>query len=172
MLTLPSRILLFVSSFSPLFAIWGVRLIPSPISVVPFAASAIGIAGTLIVLYAKRLEEGRVDRVESVKPRDTEAAAYLVTYVVPLALPTTDWRDWVAVLLFLSIVAALYLRSGMDYINPTLALMGYHLYEAQLRDDRLVWLVTRMRIAPGDEVNTVNLISGIWFAKSKVNGSR
>jgi len=126
--------------------------------------------GTYGVLYLKRTEEGRVDVIESAKPRDSEAAAYLVTYVVPLALPTTDWRDWVAVFLFLLLVAVLYLRSGMDYVNPMLALIGYHLYEATLRDDQVVWLVTRLKVRPKEQVNTVNVIGDIWLAKSRVNG--
>jgi hypothetical protein len=170
MLTPVSRLVLFVSSFAPLFAIWGVRLLPSRISVLPFAVFAIGVIGTYGVLYLKRTEEGRVDQIESAKPRDTESAAYLVTYVIPLALPTTDWRDWVAVSLFLLLVAVLYLRSGMDYINPMLALIGYHLYEARLRDDQVVWLVSRLKLGARDQVNTVNLVGDIWLAKSKING--
>ena len=171
MLTPVSRLLLFISSFSPLFAIWGVRLLPRPICLVPFAFSILGVAGTLFILRTKRREQGRVDRIDSAVPRDTEAAAYLVTYVIPLALPTSDWRDWAAVLLFLALVAVLYLRSGMDYINPMLAVMGYHLYEAKLRDEGDVWLVTQLKVAPKYEVNTVNMISSIWLAKSRVDGN-
>jgi hypothetical protein len=146
-------------------------LLPSRISVLPFLVFAVGVIGTYGVLYLKRTEEGRVDEIESVKPRDSGAAAYLVTYVVPLALPTNNWRDWVAVLLFLMLVAVLYLRSGMDYVNPMLALIGYHLYEATLRDDKVVWLVTRLKVRPKDQVNTVNMIGDIWIAKSRINGS-
>jgi hypothetical protein len=154
-----------------LFAIWGVRLLPSRVSVLPFAVSLVGVIGTYSVLYLKRTEEGRVDRVGSAKRRDSEAAAYLVTYVVPLALPTVDWRDWAAVLIFLLLVAILYMRSGMDYVNPMLALIGYHLYEATLRDDQVVWLVTRLEVRAKDQINTVNMIGDIWLAKSKIDGS-
>jgi len=170
-LTITSRVLLFISSFSPLFAIWGVRLLPSRISVLPFCVALIGVVGTLAVLYVKRQEEGRVDEAQTASRRDTEAAAYLVTYVLPLALPGSDWRDWLAVLLFLVIVGILYVRAGMDYVNPMLALVGYHLYEATLRDEGTVWLVSQLDLRPNTQVNTVNLVGNIWLAKARVDGN-
>ena len=63
------------------------------------------------------------------------------------------------------------MRSGMDYVNPMLALIGYHLYEATLRDDQVVWLVTRLEVRAKDQINTVNMIGDIWLAKSKIDGS-
>lgn len=170
MLTAASRSVLFISSFSPLFAIWGVRLIPNPVCLVAFGVAGVGVIGTLGVLYLKGREEGRIDRVLSADRRDTEAAAYLVTYVLPLALPGSDWRDWLAVLMFLLIVGILYVRAGMDYMNPMLALIGYHLFEANLRDEGAVWLVSRLELKPNDQVNTVNMLGTIWLAKSTVDG--
>lgn len=126
------RSLLFLSSYSPVLAIMALKSygISCPIfifSLLFLTAAVVGIA--LFWMIAKRHTPFKA-KVLDVESRDADLAGYLVAYLLPfLGVIATGWRDVLALALFFAFVGIVYVNSRMIYINPILALFGYHLYE-------------------------------------------
>jgi hypothetical protein len=127
---------LFLSSYSPAFLILAVRSIDR--SCIMFAVSmalAIG-SGGLFLLFIRFVRGGApYDAVVAdVEPRDADLAAYVATYLLPfIVVFGATLQDVVALALFLFFIGLLWVNSGMLYLNPLLALRGYHVYVVQLR---------------------------------------
>jgi len=72
--------------------------------------------------------------VEDVEPRDGDLAAYVATYLLPFVVVFgVTIQDVIALALFLIFIGALWINSRMIYLNPLLALAGYHVYLVRLR---------------------------------------
>jgi hypothetical protein len=139
---------LFLSSYSPLFAVFA--LLDSFGSGWPtrvcLGVAVVGLLlPALIFLIARRLAPQSL-RVESSQIRDGDALAYIATYLVPFAAITaTTARERGAIGLFVFLIAVLYVRSELFYINPLLALVGYRLFQVATPAGTSVVLLTRRR---------------------------
>jgi hypothetical protein len=139
---------LFLSSYSPLFAVFA--LLDSFGSGWPtrvcLGVAVVGLLlPALIFLIARRLAPQSL-RVESSQIRDGDALAYIATYLVPFAAITaTTARERGALGLFVFLIAVLYVRSELFYINPLLALVGYRLFQVATPAGTSVVLLTRRR---------------------------
>ncbi len=139
---------LFLSSYSPLFAVFA--LLDSFGSGWPtrvcLGVAVVGLLlPVLIFLIARRLAPQSL-RVESSQIRDGDALAYIATYLVPFAAITaTTARERGALGLFVFLIAELYVRSELFYINPLLALVGYRLFQVATPAGTSVVLLTRRR---------------------------
>lgn len=148
MASLFTRILLFVSSYSPLCAILAVLLWEKHFyyAVVAVAVGILGLLG--LAIYLSRVQDlgGKEVILEEVRRQDGEAMSYIVTYLLPfLGLAFSSWRQGVALAIFLLMLGFLYVNSNMIHINPTLNAFGYHLYEVTLRDGSVRTLIARRR---------------------------
>jgi len=177
---MPNRrlsLLLFLSSYSPVFALlalraWG-RVCPIVIlSLLLLAAAAAGIA---IFLSSARRTSPHQIRVLSVEQRDSDLAAYLVGYLLPfVAVLAADWRDVAALALFFVFVGIVYANSRMIFVNPLLALFGYHLVLVRAttlpegdppREPPPQWLVTRRSwVRSGDRLRVRPITAEAFFA--------
>lgn len=143
-----AQLALFLSSYSPLFAVFA--LLNSFGSGWPswlcLGVAALGLLlPALIFLIARRLAPQAL-QVESSQIRDGDALAYIATYLVPFAAITaTTARERGALGLFVFLVAVLYVRSELFYINPLLALVGYRLFQVATPAGASVVLLTRRR---------------------------
>jgi hypothetical protein len=67
--------------------------------------------------------------VETVRRRDADAIGYVATYLVPFALSNLDqWRESLAAAIFVLVLAVLFVRNNLFYVNPLLAVLGYRMY--------------------------------------------
>lgn len=147
-MTAVAQFALFLSSYSPLFAVFAILDSfgsgwPTKVCI------GIAILGLLlpvvVVLVAKRLAPQAL-RVESSQVRDGDALAYIATYLVPFAAITaTTARQRGALGLFVFLIAVLYVRSELFYINPLLALVGYRMFQVATPSGSSVVLLTRRR---------------------------
>jgi hypothetical protein len=121
---------LFLSSYLPVFALVGLRSIDRSWWVVGFCAVVclLGAVGTtLFLVTAKRRNVLDVVLLD-VESRDSDLAAYLVTYLLPfVTVFSSDWQDLASLAGFIVILGVVYVRSRLIYLNPTLALLGYQL---------------------------------------------
>jgi hypothetical protein len=143
-----AQLALFLSSYSPLFVVFALlNSFGSGISSwLCLAVAAIGLA-LLVVLYkvARRFAPSDLN-VTSSQIRDGDAIAYIATYLVPFAaVAVTTARERGALGLFVLLIAVLYVRSELFYINPILALVGYRLFQVTTPTGTSVVLVTRKR---------------------------
>jgi hypothetical protein len=146
--TAAAQLALFLSSYSPLFAVFALLNSfgggwPTRVCI------GIVVAGLLfpvvVFLVAKRLAPQSL-HVESSQIRDGDALAYIATYLVPFAAVTaTTARERGALGLFVFLIAVLYVRSELFYINPILALVGYRLFQVATPSGASVVLLTRRR---------------------------
>lgn len=131
-MTVLAQFLLFLSSYCPLLAVFA--LLDSFGSGWPSQVCAgLAIIGLLIpiavLLVARRIAPQSL-HVESSQIRDGDALAYIATYLVPFAAITaTTARERGALGLFVFLIAVIYVRSELFYINPLLALVGYRLFQ-------------------------------------------
>lgn len=144
--SLLSEITLFGSSFAPLFAIFALlntfgRGIPSIVCLVVAVVSLVGLA--VFMGLARALAPIDVT-VGPVRKRDQDAIGYVVTYLLPfVAIGATTWKVRVAVIVFVVIVGALYVRAHLFYVNPVLALVGFRLFEVEIDGAPSAILITR-----------------------------
>jgi hypothetical protein len=143
-----AQLALFLSSYSPLFVVFALlnSFGGGFSSWLCLALAAIGL-GLLVVLYkvARRFSPSDLN-VTSSQVRDGDAIAYIATYLVPFAaVAVTTPRERGALGLFVLLIAVLYVRSELFYINPILALVGYRLFQVTTPMGTSVVLLTRKR---------------------------
>lgn len=127
---------LFLSSYAPAFIILAVRAYgrSSPLFWAALVLLAVSVASfSLFVRVVKRGAPFRAV-VEEVEPRDADMAAYVATYLLPfLTVTGANAQDVVALGLFLFFIGALWVSSGMIYLNPLLSVVGLHIHVVTVR---------------------------------------
>jgi hypothetical protein len=167
-LTIGAQTIMFLSSFAPLLFVFGL-LDSFGLELVRWLCYVIGglaILG-LIGLFqiVERLAEQSI-QVDSAKPRDTEAIAYVVTYLLPfLTINSTAWQSRVATAVFVLIVGILYVRSHIFYVNPLLSLAGYRLFEIRAGKGFVLLLTRREFLAPGTAVRARRVSSYVYWER-------
>ncbi|UQX87348.1 hypothetical protein M6D93_13700 [Jatrophihabitans telluris] len=171
MLTAPTRLVLFVSSYAPLLALFA--LLDSfgsgwP-SVACAAVAVLGVLALLVVWFLAARSTGEWVRLASARSRDTEVMAFFVSYVVPFAAAGAgDRRQRLALLAFAVIIAALYVRSAVFYVNPLLLLAGYHVFDAVTDTEVPITVICRRRHLRQTEVLwAVSLEPGVYRERNR-----
>lgn len=146
--TTATECVLFLSSFAPLFVVFGLLESfgagwPSYVCYAVAVVSAVALFG--MIRSSRRLSPIAVELVQA-RPRDTDAIGYLATYVVPFAaLGVEDWRSRCALLVFLVLVGVLYVRAHLFYVNPLLSIAGYRLFEGETSTGRPLLVLTKRK---------------------------
>lgn len=108
-----------------------------------------------------------VKKVESI---NYEHLTFLATYVVPLISFDFDKGQQMIVLaLLLVVMGTIYIKTDLFYQNPSLALLGFHIYRADGHfkdgDREGIVLVCRGRLIKGQKVSYIKLDDRIYYAK-------
>lgn len=152
-MTILAQLALFLSSYAPLAAVFA--LLESfgggwPTRVCAGLA-ALGIVLPIGVFAVARRLAPQTLHVASAQVRDGDALAYIATYLVPFAAVTaTTTRERAALALFVLLIAVLYVRSELFYINPLLALVGYRLFQVTTPAGASVVLISKRRFLASD----------------------
>jgi hypothetical protein len=162
LLTVTARLVLFVSAYAPLLALFAIldsfgRGWPSVLC----ACVAIVSVLALVVFWSLMgRSAGNWITLTSSRSRDGDVMAFFVSYVVPFAAAQdAQVRTRVALGLFAIIIAALYVRSAVFYTHPLLLLAGYHIHEAATAAGVPVVVITRRRYLRQNETIWTCLIS-------------
>jgi hypothetical protein len=156
----PIKIILFVSSYVPLFVIMGLKfwnvgpMLSNTFSVVQFNIR-IGLSYLTILIFAfctiitfgiYRIVQTHSNRATTQRPIDTYQkrnellTSYLLVYVFVFAgLDFTQPLDMAIFIVFFFILGVLQINSGHLHVNPMLGLRGYQVYE--LTSDEQVLLI-------------------------------
>lgn len=161
-----AQALLFLTSYSPLFAIFGLldTFGSGTPAIVCLAVAALG-ATLLPVLFAiDRDTSPQTLRVTTASPRDSDVLAYIASYLVPFASVSADTaRQRIAIGLFILLIGVLYVRAELFYINPLLALVGYRTYAVQTPAGTPVVLLCRRRfVQPDSEFGAIRISDYVW----------
>jgi hypothetical protein len=172
--TLLSQFLLFLSSFLPLFVVFALldsfgRGWPT------IVCAVLAVVGALIPLVVLPTVAWRVKdiplHIATTQVRDGDALAYIATYLVPFAaFALSTERERIALLIFFFMIAVIYIRSELFYVNPLLALAGYRLFQVATPNGASVVLITPRRfIASGTEV-PVRRLGNYIFWEARTHG--
>ena len=171
MLTVTARLVLFVSAYAPLLALFAIldSFGPGWPSMVCAAAAILGVLALWVVWALLRRSAGDWLALESSRNRDADVMAFFVTYVVPFAAAQdAGRRTRIALVVFAVVIAALYVRSAIFYVHPLLLLAGYHVFEATTRAGIPVILITRARyLRQRDTIWTTLVAPGVYLEKKR-----
>lgn len=165
------RLVMLAAAYSPLLLLLAVlnsfRL--EWLRWVLLGLSAAGVVGTLLFLFLAIPRRNATPEVLSrVKPRDAEALKFFASYVVPFFVTTSapTAARW-GLLIYLLMIAVLYVQSDLYYSNPLLALWGYRVFEADRPDGGYLLLITRSwYLAPGQSRDLIPLGGYVHFDRT------
>lgn len=158
---IPTRLILFLSSYAPLFLIIAVRGWRDSRSLA-IALAAIAVLSVLVLFvflqFVRKLAADKV-AVSSVISRDGDAMSYIVTYLLPfLAVKLNDPTDVVSLGLVLFVIGLLYVNSNMIHTNPVLNIAGYHIFEIEDSNGKTTALMCkRSYIRIGSEIDAISV---------------
>lgn len=120
----------------------------------------------------KRFDKSIVDncgdiqvKVSAIKNKNYEYLTFLTTYIIPMiCFNTSDIRDCIVMAILLIVLGALFVKTNIYYLNPTLALLKFNIYEATL-DGQDYILLSKDNISEKDQVRTFSLDHGVKYAK-------
>lgn len=145
---LTTKILLFLTSYIPLFLIISMSIPPidpvysSPplirgywVAVTWPVILTVCVSGLLMYILSKLMEyhsglSQTTEKYERSQQKNELLSSYLLVYVFVFAgLNFSDPVDWVILCIFLMMLLILQVKSEMLHVNPMLGLMGYNIYE-------------------------------------------
>lgn len=163
-----TKILLFMSSYLPLWLIFGIQFFAKGKTNTGLCMFAMCLASLLALIvyirHAKSLSPISA-KASNCCQKDGEAMSYIVSYLLPfIALPSGKPEDIMSLFIFLFVLAVLYINSEMIHINPVLNIMGWHIHELSLENGgHNVTLLAKRKIRNGDAVNVVSIGEDLYL---------
>lgn len=108
----------------------------------------------------------RLVKVESI---NYEHLTFLATYIIPLVTFDFDSVRYLAVLaLLLIFMGIIYIKTDLFYANPSLALLGFHIYKAdgEFKNSETrqnIIIITRCILKNSDRVSYIKLDERIYY---------
>lgn len=111
--------------------------------------------------------------ITKIKGINYEHLTFLATYVVPLiSFDFGSTRQLIVLGLLLIAMGAMYIKTDLFYANPSLALLGFHIYEAdgdfKNGTKEGIILICRNRLEERQKVSYIKLDDRIYY----VNGTK
>lgn len=108
-----------------------------------------------------------ITKIESI---NYEHLTFLATYVVPLiGFDFSSGRQMIVLALLLIVMGIIYIKTDLFYANPSLALLGFHIYrsngEFKNGNREGIVLISRERLNEGQKVSYIKLDDRIYYAK-------
>lgn len=172
-LSILARTCLFISSYLPLLFIFYLQNLKTN-TPLAFFFLIIGLISTLIivgVIFYINTTSAVTEKIVKVQRKDTEVIAYLFTYIFPfLQLNFNDYINLFSLLIFFVILGTIYINSSMICINPTLSLIGYHLYEIENSEGNIRTILSRnTRVTKNAELNVVMINEDVLVVKENAS---
>lgn len=161
------KIILFLSSYSPLLFIFALQN-PFDNQYVQCILILIGILSIIIlkfVLKQTQSNEGHWEKITQINLRDGESMSYIATYLLPfLALDFETIENIIAIFLLFFMLAILYMNSNLIYTNPILNIFGYHIYEVQIDQGATIILLSKKKqIMMNERIYITQLDNNIYI---------
>ena len=144
------------------------------------AANPIPIISIILLMYCafayKRFDfdlKGATEipfEIRKIESINYEHLTFLATYVVPLiSFDFGSSRQMIVLALLLIVMGIIYIKTDLFYANPSLALLGFHIYRAdgnfKIGDRDGIVLISRERLSVGQKVSYIKLDERIYYAK-------
>jgi len=125
---------MFLSSYVPLFALLAVRASATSVTAEwVFGGLAIsGLVGLALVGSAVLARQTRSVEITDVEPQGEQVAAYVASYIIPLAtLGFAHWQDDVVLGSFIALIGLIYVQAMLIHLNPLLPLIGLRVFRVR-----------------------------------------
>jgi hypothetical protein len=108
-------------------------------------------------------------RINKIQDGNYEHLTFLTTYIVPLiSLNLTEIRNVIILFMLLAVIGAICVKTHLFYANPTLALLGYHIYVVnaitRTGSEKDLILISRERLTADMSIAYRELDEKIYFA--------
>lgn len=170
MVPFPVRVMLFLSSYSPLWLAFAVLLCTNMLAaavgfVVLSVASVWGLFGYL--RWCRKHKQAFTSKLDAIEQKDGDVMSYVASYLVPFfAISFTSWQQILVLVIFLLVLLVVYVNSNMIAINPMLYIGKFHVYEIELENSpRSHIYIARKRLYRGDPIRYVRLNDDIFLEK-------
>lgn len=103
----------------------------------------------------------------NIKNQSYEHLTFLTTYIIPLiSFDFEKINYWLALLCLLVLIGWIYIKDDLYFGNPTLAVLGYRLYVAQIKGkDGEITLISKSRLSITDKVRLIKVDNNVFLAK-------
>ena len=101
-----------------------------------------------------------------------ESVTFLATYIIPLMCFNLEVnldtnRNLFMLFCMLFIIGWIYIKSNMFYTNPTLALMGFHIYKINTLKQEGLIIIIKSKVKQNDWLYCKHISDNIFYAKIK-----
>lgn len=105
--------------------------------------------------------------ITKISNKNADYLAFLSTYIVPLVFIDFSSRRQIVILLLLLIsIGVMYVKTDMFLSNPTLALLGYRIYEVETDGDNVSGIIiSQGEIEKGDKIRYIRLDKNAFFVR-------
>lgn len=156
------RLVLFLSSYSPLFIILAIRFEGEWLRVAMGGLAALGILLFCILLLAARRSEPQRFMVSKVDDRGGDVAAYIATYLLPLIVLTIPMApDLVGYGIFLIVSGIVFVQSRMVAINPLVYATGRRILLVHATTGEVFYLINRRAIRRNEYIWTHEVLASL-----------
>jgi len=156
-----TRLVLFLSSYSPLFVLLVIRNNNASHYVAVGLLVLAGGSFLVLAAFLWRVQhfESHEVAVSTVEPRGTETMGYIMTYLIPfLDIDLAKTPDIISLGLLLAVLGLLYTNSNLIHVNPMLAFFGYKIFDTTVDQGKPSALVTRKAyVRSGTKLNVISM---------------
>ena len=103
--------------------------------------------------------------IKKIKDINSDYLSFLTTYVIPFVfIDFNSKRQIVIFIILLITIGSIYVKTNLFYSNPTLALLGYHIYEVETdRSDVCGTLISLEKLEVGSSIGYIRLNKNVFF---------
>jgi hypothetical protein len=113
---------------------------------------------------------GLPQKVNEIQDINYETVSFLITYIIPLLFfvvgaDISAYRNFIVLILTLLIIGIIYCRTNMFYTNPTLAILGFHIYKVTTNQNKDIIVIIRGKLNLADDFYPRLIDDNIYFIK-------
>lgn len=172
-----TRLLMVLSSFSPLFILWAIRgsgVIPEPW----FGLSCLFMAAlpTVVLIVRERRSRKNSDKRELVAGASDDHRSHVLVYLFAMLLPfypqdPETIRDMASMVIAFVFIVYIFFRFDLYYTNVLFAMRGYQVFSMSPPNDenphsgkeKLVIITRRRTLARGERLHAYRLSDNVYM---------
>lgn len=140
------------------------------LSTLSFILLALGI---IFLFNLRRKVKGSLElpkKIKRIKNLNYEHLTFLTTYIIPfICFELGDVRNTIIFIFLLIVIGAIYVKTNLFYSNPTLALLGYQIYEVETETRSDMILIAQGELKEGETFADLEFGTMVYYAKRITN---
>jgi hypothetical protein len=105
-------------------------------------------------------------KIIKIENQSSETLSFLATYIIPLACLDMDKdRSLPMLILILILIGWIYIKTNLFYTNPTLSILGFHVYKIDTEKTPEIIVVTKSNLDINNNILIRKIDQNLYFAK-------